>query len=161
VDGVSEALPEPNALGAPRASHRRRLIPHVARVAAVRPFEGNALAVDLVPSQARHVLKLETPDRDELERRLREAERAGSTVVVTETDAHEIIDVRDYTPDPELPPVPFFLNGPFRCPSRRALSPSCGRGSDESGSGFAGCGGGGVASSTSSRRRGPERSSTQ
>ena len=85
----------------------RLLIPHVARVAAVRPSEGDALAVDLVPSQAGHLLKPETPDRDELERRLREAERVRSTLVVTETDAHEIIDVRDYTPDPERRPFPF------------------------------------------------------
>lgn len=82
----------------------RLLIPLVARITGIRPFEGGALAIDLEPSHAIHVLGADAPARTDLERRLIEAERAGTTVIVTETEAHEIIDVRDYSPDPEAPP---------------------------------------------------------
>ena len=85
----------------------RLLIPQIARVVGIRPFEPDALAVDLEPSHAVHVLRPDTPDRVELERRLLDAERAGATIVLTETDNHEIIDVREYTPGPEEPARPF------------------------------------------------------
>jgi glutaminase-like protein len=99
----------------------RLLIPHVARVIGIRPYEGDALAIELDASHALHVLRPDTHDREELEQRLREAERMGSAVVVTETDAHEIIDVRDYTPDPEGPSLPFPKFPPPRQPPTRWL----------------------------------------
>jgi hypothetical protein len=85
----------------------RLLIPQVARVVGIRPFERDSLAVDLEPSHAVHVLRADAPGREELEGVLLAAARDRSTVVVTETDQHEIIDVREYTPDPEDPLFPF------------------------------------------------------
>jgi glutaminase-like protein len=85
----------------------RLLIPHVVRIVGIRPAEGGALAIELEPSHAVHLLPADVPNRDELERDLVDAARSGTTVTVTETDAHEIIDVRTYPPGPEAPPVPF------------------------------------------------------
>jgi hypothetical protein len=102
-----QRLPVYLELNPETATILRLLIPHVARVAAIQSFERGALAVELVPSQARHLLPANAPERDELERRLRAAEQAGETLLITETDAHEIIDVRGYTPDPEQPRFPF------------------------------------------------------
>ncbi|MFE6922020.1 protein-glutamine glutaminase family protein [Nocardia sp. NPDC057663] len=39
---------------------------------------------------------------------LRDAANSGTPVIVTENDAHEIIDVRAYIPDPNAPPPPPF-----------------------------------------------------
>lgn len=87
----------------------RLLIPHLGRVHAVRPIDDGVLAVELEQSHARHVLRRTTPDAAESERALREALRTNAPVVVTETDAHEIIDVRAYKPLPDgLPPFPPF-----------------------------------------------------
>jgi hypothetical protein len=85
----------------------RLLIPYVARVVGIRPFEGDSLSVELEPSHARHVLRKGSPDFDDLEGRLREALHMSDPVIVTEDDAQEIIDVRSYTPGPEGPPLPF------------------------------------------------------
>jgi hypothetical protein len=93
----------------------RLLIPHVTRVAAVERLDEGDLGVELEPSHARHVLRRGSPDFEELERQLREAKDAGRPVVVTEDDAHEIIDVRPFEPDPEGPPLPF--------PERKRLRP--------------------------------------
>src|SRR5919201_5799233 len=93
----------------------RLLIPHVTRVAAVERLDDGDLGVELEPSHARHVLRRGSPDFEELERQLREAQDVGRPVVVTEDDAHEIIDVRPFEPDPEGPPLPF--------PERKRLRP--------------------------------------
>ncbi len=85
----------------------RLLIPHVSRIAAIRSLDVNVLAVELEHSHARHVLRGGAPEFEELEVLLREALDTGDPVVVTETDDHEIIDVRPYTPGPEGPPRPF------------------------------------------------------
>jgi Glutaminase len=85
----------------------RLLIPHVARIINIRQIEEGALGVELEPSHARHVLRRDVPDFDALERQLREALRTGAPVILTENDAHEIIDIRGYTPGPEGPPPPF------------------------------------------------------
>ena len=87
----------------------RLLIPYVTRVADVQPSE-DGLDVELDNSHARHVLRRGAPDFAELERDLREAMRGGRVVIVTEDDAHNIIDVRGFTPGPDgdLPPLPPF-----------------------------------------------------
>src|SRR5574341_475856 len=104
----------------------RLLIPHVSRVTGVRPLEQGALAVQLERSHARHVLRRDLPDFAEIERLLREAERGGRPVILTEDDAHSIIDVRFAPPLPgppwppsELPPrgfpwVPRWIRDLFR-----------------------------------------------
>jgi Glutaminase len=101
----------------------RLLVPLVARVVDVRPAEG-ALDVELEPSHARHLLRLGEPDSADLEQRLRQAQQEGRPVVVTEDDAHRIIDVRPFTPDPEGPPPPFRPpRRPRPAPWRRLLRP--------------------------------------
>jgi glutaminase-like protein len=88
----------------------RMLIPHVARVAGISAGEGR-LDVELDPSHARHVLQLGEPDSAELERQLRDAMESGRPAIVTEDEAHNIIDIRAFTPGPEgeqppFPPIP-------------------------------------------------------
>ena len=85
----------------------RLLIPHVGRVHGIRSIDDGVFAVDLEQSHARHVLRRTTPDFADLERELGDAVRTRTPVVVTETDAHEIIDVRPLRPGPNgLPPLP-------------------------------------------------------
>src|SRR5205823_3577984 len=64
--------------------------------------------IELEPSHARHILKSGDIDSVGLEQQLREAHRGGQPVIVTEDDAHNILDVRLFTPGPEapLPPLP-------------------------------------------------------
>jgi Glutaminase len=81
-------------------------IPHVTHVAAVHPIE-DGLVVELERSHGQHLLRRGAPDYDVLERQLRDALAGGELVVLTENDAHEIIDLRGYTPGPEGPPAPF------------------------------------------------------
>ncbi|HEY5911580.1 MAG TPA: protein-glutamine glutaminase family protein [Verrucomicrobiae bacterium] len=83
----------------------RLLIPHVSRVANVRPIEEGALSVELEISQARHVLRKGQMDYDQLAMQLRDAKSSGKPVIVTEDDAHNIIDVRPYLPSPGRPEV--------------------------------------------------------
>jgi hypothetical protein len=103
----------------------RLLIPHVARVVGIQPLDAGVLAVQLDMSHGRHLLRQSAANFAELERQLRDAFRSGVPVVVTEDDAHQIIDVRRFTaaaegqlppflpfPRPELPrPIPW----PIRC----------------------------------------------
>lgn len=85
----------------------RLRIPMVVRVTGIRETEPNRLDVELHPSHARHVLRRDAPDFEELETQLRDALQTRAWVVVTETDAHEIIDVRAYIPSGEEPFLPF------------------------------------------------------
>lgn len=85
----------------------RLLIPHVGRVTGITPGQGG-LSVELEPSQARHVLPAGGPDSADLGRQLRDALDAGRPVILTEDDAHNIIDVRAITPGPDGPPLPPF-----------------------------------------------------
>ncbi len=73
----------------------RLLIPHVTRVTAVRPA-GNDVEVALEFSHAVHVLSREQPDFAEFEDTISAALRDGSTVAVSEDDAHQIVDVRPF-----------------------------------------------------------------
>jgi hypothetical protein len=85
----------------------RLLIPHIARVVGVSSSQ-RGFDVELDSSHARHVLPEGQPDSADLERQLREALKNGSPVIVTEDDAHHIIDVREFPDAPEelLPPFP-------------------------------------------------------
>jgi hypothetical protein len=112
LDGLSkERLPVYLELDPATESIARLAIPHVVRVEAIEAGEG-ALDVRLEPSHARHRLPLGGPESEALESRLREALRHGQPILVTEDDAHDIIDVRAFTPSPEGPPQP-----PFPLPS--------------------------------------------
>ncbi len=85
----------------------RLLIPHVTRVVSVRPIDEGVLGVELQLSHARHVLRSSQPDFAEMENQLREAIRSGDTVIVTEDDAHNIIDIRFFELGPPGPLPPF------------------------------------------------------
>lgn len=86
----------------------RLLIPHVSRVAGIKAIDTGVLGVELELSHARHLLRRSMDTAGDDEKLLREAIRTRTPVIVTETDAHEIIDVRPYTPVPgeELPHFP-------------------------------------------------------
>src|SRR5665647_1277118 len=47
------------------------------------------------------------PDAADLERRLRESQGAGGLVILTEDEAHHVIDVRAFTPPSDWPMPPF------------------------------------------------------
>lgn len=85
----------------------RLLVPHVARVASIGPSRGAVLDIELDPSHARHLLRLNNADSADLERQLRAAMQTGQPMIVVEDDGHNIIDVRDFTPLPEGPLPPF------------------------------------------------------
>lgn len=85
----------------------RLLIPHVTRVVRLHPVDEDVLNVELELSHARHVLRRSHPDFAELESQLREAVRGGRSVILTEDDAHVIIDIRSFMPSPDGPQPPF------------------------------------------------------
>jgi len=99
----------------------RLLIPHVAHVASISSSQGQ-LDVKLDTSHARHVLQLGKPDSAELEKQLREALQSSRPVLVTEDDAHNIIDIRDFTPDPQGFQPAFPPREPKPPPRDRPLS---------------------------------------
>ncbi len=84
----------------------RLLIPNVTRIFEVHPID-EGWDVQLERSHARHMLRREQPESADLEKQLRDAARSGEPVIVTEDDAHNIIDVRAFTPGPEGPLPPF------------------------------------------------------
>jgi hypothetical protein len=85
----------------------RILIPRVARVIGVRTADKDRLDVELDASHGRHVLRSGDADAADLEKRLREAVTTHKPVILVEDDAHNIIDVRVFTPGPEVPLPPF------------------------------------------------------
>ena len=79
-------------------------IPLVARVARLQPDTGGDIAVVLHVSAAAHYLRAAQPDFQRLRQALTAAAADHGEVIVTETDAHDIIDVR---PHPGAsPPAP-------------------------------------------------------
>jgi hypothetical protein len=86
----------------------RMLIPYVSRVLGVQQMEDGGLIVQLGYSHVQHLLPRDSPDFEPLERRVREALETQEPVVLTEDDAHLIIDVRAFIPNPEgpVPPLP-------------------------------------------------------
>lgn len=86
---------------------KKLLIPHLSRVTGVRQIGEGGLSVELEVSHGRHVLQRGQPDFDEMEKRLREAAASRERVVLTEDDAHNIIDIRFFKPGPDVPLPPF------------------------------------------------------
>jgi len=74
----------------------RLLIPLVSKVINISEGAGD-IDVELEMSQARHLLKRANSDFLELLETLRAAHAEGNSQVITETDEHEIIDVRPHT----------------------------------------------------------------
>jgi len=106
LDGLSkQKLPVYLEVDPATSSITRLLIPHVTRVANMRSGE-EGLDVEIDLSQGRHVLRRDTPDFVELEKRLRESMRNARVIILTEDDAHNIIDIRDFIPRADSPPPP-------------------------------------------------------
>lgn len=109
LDGLSKlSRPVYVEIDPARQAVARVLVPIVARVVSVNSAR-DSLDVELDASHARHVLPLGAPDSAELERQLREAAGDSRPMIIVEDDAHTIIDVRPFAPEPELPLPPFPL----------------------------------------------------
>ena len=119
LDGLSKQhLPVYLEIDPATSAITRLLIPHVTRVVGVRPLEEGAFDVELEHSHARHVLRRGQADFAEIETLLREAARSGGPVILTEDDAHNIIDVRPFRPGPDGPLPPFPEPPPIPWPPR-------------------------------------------
>ena len=82
----------------------RLLIPIVTRIANIVERTGEGMLVELTSSHARHLLPRKNPDYASLLDALRAARNKNAAVIVTETDSHEIIDVRPSPEEPRLTP---------------------------------------------------------
>ncbi|HEX6099163.1 MAG TPA: protein-glutamine glutaminase family protein [Thermoanaerobaculia bacterium] len=94
---LEQGLPVYLELDPTRELITRLRIPYITRVVGLRDGE-DGLDVELEFSHARHVLRRGVPGYDEMEQELRDSLATGEVVAVSETDDHEIIDVRPYTP---------------------------------------------------------------
>jgi hypothetical protein len=74
-------------------------IPYIARVFGIKEIDSRFISVEISDSHAKHLLPIDSPDFKEIEKILRDAIREGNPVILTENDAHEIIDVRFYSRD--------------------------------------------------------------
>jgi hypothetical protein len=116
LDGLStQMLPVYLEIDPASDAITRLLIPYIARVTGIGYSAEGALNVTLDASHAVHVLRLDGPDFAELERELRGALGAAQPVIVVDDDAHHIIDIRAFTPDPDKPrrPLPPFPPTPI------------------------------------------------
>lgn len=103
------------------AAVTRLLIPLVGRVVAMHPTDAG-YDVELMPSHARHVLSRENPNFSHLEGQLREALDSRTPVILTEDDAHDILDIRLFKPGPDDGPlVPDYDYAPLRRSGLRDL----------------------------------------
>ena len=87
IPGYVELDPETQSIS-------RLLIPIQAKVSALVKISGGDVAVGLEISHAHRILKKANSQFARLLRVLEEAKKTGATVLVTDTDDHEIIDVR-------------------------------------------------------------------
>lgn len=109
--GILEILEELRKMRAPayvevspaNKAITRLLIPLVTRVTTVSESATEELKVELQASHARHLLKRRNPDFNKLLEALRAAQAKKASLIVTETDEHEIIDVRPSPQEPKLP----------------------------------------------------------
>jgi len=86
----------------------RLLIPLVGKVASISEAKGDETHVEMEISSARHILNRSIPDFNEILKTLRTAKENKTLMIVTETDKHEIIDVRPFPAEfkPPTPPTP-------------------------------------------------------
>ncbi len=82
------------------------LLPYAVRIGELTPMEEGDIEVEFIISQAAHYLRRANPDFDELQTALQTAQEEGGAVLVTETDNHEIIDVRPLPEGIREPPLP-------------------------------------------------------
>lgn len=140
--GILEILEELRKMGAPvyveyhteTKAITKLLIPLITKVADISEVKADEIHVDLEMSSARHVLKRTSPDFNEILNTLRTVMESKALVIVTETDEHDIIDIRLCPPEckpPALPTKPWppptppkrkvFLWWPFGC--NNSISP--------------------------------------
>jgi hypothetical protein len=108
LDGLSkQRLPVYVEIDPATSNITKLLIPHVTRIAGFRVTDDRtALEVTLEFSHGRHFLPHSAEDYPDLKRVLDEAVRNGEPVILTEDDAHNIIDIRFFKPGPEGPQIP-------------------------------------------------------
>ena len=121
--GMLDILEQLRRLGAPayvelRPDTReitRLLIPLVSRVAKIDDGGAGGIEVELEASHAVHLLKHESLSYADLLKTLRDAAAQRALLVITETDAHEIIDARPWADDTAGPAKD---GGAFKAPRR-------------------------------------------
>jgi hypothetical protein len=110
LDGLSQqGLPVYLEVDPSTDAVTRLLIPQVARVVSISPGD-DYLDIELEPSHARHQLQMGQDDSASFAHSLQEALQGGLPILVTEDDAHQIIDVRGFAlpPGEQQPPFPFL-----------------------------------------------------
>ena len=95
LDGMRQAgIPVYVELDRKTGAIKQLRIPLVVTVSAITRTESGQLIVEFEISSARHTLSPSNPDFDRLLASLEEARQRHTQVLVTETEDHEIIDVR-------------------------------------------------------------------
>lgn len=84
----------------------RLLIPRITRVYGIQAISTDSLKVTLERSHAHHFLKRGAADFADMEKLLNEALQNGEPLIVTDDDAHNILDVRHFKPRPDIPTPP-------------------------------------------------------
>jgi hypothetical protein len=95
----------------PAGSIDRLLIPTLGRVLSVSTREDGGLEVGLDRSHSRNIVPAGSPDLESLERDLRTALDSKRPILLVKDLEGRVIDVRDFTPDPEGPRPPFPERG--------------------------------------------------
>ena len=72
----------------------RLFTPHVSQVISLREIDRGVLSVDLAASHGRHTLRDSHPDYAALTETLGRAIESGATVILTEDDSHDVLDVQ-------------------------------------------------------------------
>ena len=91
----------------------RLLIPFVTRVTRITQIDFDVFGVELEYSHGRHTLRKENTDYDELKKQIDEAVQSEKPVILTEDDAHNIIDIRFFIPGTGEPPLARFPGPKF------------------------------------------------
>lgn len=115
LDGLNkQQLPVYIEIDPDTSTVTKMLIPYVSRIASVRP-SGNKgdLKIELEYSHAIHVLKHGLEDFADLKSILDKALQNGDLIILTEDDAHNIIDIRFFKPGPDGPFIPPKLPRPW------------------------------------------------
>jgi hypothetical protein len=95
----------------------RLLIPHVTHIAGFRRSDDKTgLYIELEYSHGRHLLKYDFENYADLKNVIDRAIQCGEPVILTEDDAHIIIDVRFFKPGPDGPFSPPKLPKPLPWP---------------------------------------------
>lgn len=124
LDGLArQGRPAYVELDPDSGSISRLLIPTIGRVVGAKSRESAAggIEVQLDTSHARHTLSAGAEDFDALEKVLRSALDSRQPILLVEDFEGRVIDVRDFTPDPDgpMPPLPEPGDWPIPFPPPR------------------------------------------